>query len=76
MCFTCACQTFLLRLFPRTQKNVIHSLKSHYLQDFLHPRWCRTSEASTVAPEKWMGLEYDSISFWDFLPVFRGDMTC
>ena len=53
------CNFFCCASFPRTQRNAIHSLKSHYLQGFIHPRWCRTSEPSTVAPEKWMGLEYD-----------------
>ena len=65
--------SFRVMLLLMVQKSVDHQLRlgslSYSLQGFVHPRWCRISEPSTVAPEnEWLP---DEFSFW-FSSFFLG----
>ena len=65
-------------------KQVVDSL-SHFLQGFIHPRWCRIPEPSTVghdlsslkltakAPEN--GWLENYLPFWGKRPIFRGKLA-
>ena len=51
-----------LLLMEEILHQLIDSL-SHYLQDFINPRWCRISSINSIMASTWKNLKIDRLNF-------------